>query len=358
MQIYSSTNCKSGRCSEDFEKDHYLDKENQDGIGSPMKQDGDISLYENSSPMPVDCIGSPTHCTHLVRIRRPLQNFDANSRDSGYAASYSNEGSKFFSSRQSDLFGSPTFMEEDYLEICDLQNNDENVELPSEINRLIKNHRVTSPSPFNKQAFRRSVSMITTGSTPVSSRVRSCLFASKEEIEARSSKRSQPPTKYSPLHVKRQRLFQCENVDIAAINRPPLMRSISLTSATEDSIKSALQRSSTEPDLIGDFSKSFCLPLTTGRHQDLKSVTPTTLVNLMNGLYKDNIASYKVIDCRYPYEFNGGHIANAMNLYTKQQILEELLYARVKNTPLETDDSKRHVLVFHCEFSSERGPNL
>lgn len=41
----------------------------------------------------------------------------------------------------------------------------------------------------------------------------------------------------------------------------------------------------------------------------------------------------------------------AENIYTEEGILE-LLHAR----NMEQEDGGRHILVFHCEFSSERGP--
>lgn len=113
----------------------------------------------------------------------------------------------------------------------------------------------------------------------------------------------------------------------------------------------------TNPDLIGDFSKPFCLPLLEGgRHKDLKSISVHTMAKLVRGSYNDSVASFKIIDCRYPYEYEGGHIAGSVNLYTQEQILEELVTS--KTEVAEADESKRQILVFHCEFSSERGPKL
>lgn len=51
--------------------------------------------------------------------------------------------------------------------------------------------------------------------------------------------------------------------------------------------------------LIGDFSQSFILPLLTfGRHADLRSISPDTLAQLLEGAYDDCIDSYLIIDCR------------------------------------------------------------
>ncbi len=54
-----------------------------------------------------------------------------------------------------------------------------------------------------------------------------------------------------------------------------------------------------EPDLIGDFTKPFALPLTPGKHQDLKCITPQTLVDLIGGKYSDHVENYTIVDCRY-----------------------------------------------------------
>jgi len=49
-------------------------------------------------------------------------------------------------------------------------------------------------------------------------------------------------------------------------------------SETEVMIKSALSRAELHPDLIGDFSKPYCLPLvSSAKHPDLKAISSTTV---------------------------------------------------------------------------------
>jgi M-phase inducer phosphatase len=79
---------------------------------------------------------------------------------------------------------------------------------------------------------------------------------------------------------------------------------------------------------------------------------------LLQGDFDDSVASYKVIDCRYPYEFEGGHIRGALNLWTQEQIIEELVSKKIETPSVAADGQKRNILIFHCEFSSERGPKL
>ncbi|CAK1554324.1 unnamed protein product [Leptosia nina] len=133
------------------------------------------------------------------------------------------------------------------------------------------------------------------------------------------------------------------------IVRPVLQRAFSENNA---SIMSALARSVSDSELIGDFSLPFALPLTAGDHSDLKSISCDTLAKLIKGDYSESINDFQVIDCRYPYEYDGGHILGAVNLFTSNQILE-----LIKNPPQRLDN-KRSILVFHCEFSLERGPKL
>lgn len=143
--------------------------------------------------------------------------------------------------------------------------------------------------------------------------------------------------------------------------RPTLRKSSSLNDAE---ILSALTRSENNegPELIGDFSKPFILPLIKGRHGDLKSISSETVAKLLQGDYSHTVADYTIVDCRYPYEYEGGHIRGAKNFYTQEQIIAEFLtdqkteQQQIRN--LATGGQKRHIIIFHCEFSSERGPRL
>ncbi|KAI7819183.1 hypothetical protein BC939DRAFT_479847 [Gamsiella multidivaricata] len=81
-----------------------------------------------------------------------------------------------------------------------------------------------------------------------------------------------------------------------------------------------------------------------------KRITPQTVADLLDGKYEDQYDLLYIIDCRFPYEFEGGHIKSAVNVNTTDK-LEELLLQ-----PAITD--KRVLLVFHCEFSCERGPRM
>lgn len=308
-------------------------------------------------------------------------------------------------------------MDDEYMELFEMESLDDDCDgnAPSNLNSLISGHiktTKTSPELMKRPPVRRCLSL--TENITSANRARTALFEPKtpeilRTVQDRISyltsnnsnnhqqqsspslnttpyssrmaanaercfKRPEPPsTTVSPIQTKRYKgdffstsSAEKENTAHGLLpmpqmptsepqTKPALKRYVSMNDAD---IMSALSRSSSEPDLIGDFSKPFCLPLMDGRHRDLKSISSHTMANLINGLYKDSVASYKIIDCRYPYEFEGGHIRGAKNLYTQEQIMEEFVNSKTESAAVEADGPKRHILVFHCEFSSERGPKL
>ena len=65
-----------------------------------------------------------------------------------------------------------------------------------------------------------------------------------------------------------------------------------------------------------------------------------------------NGGGYKIIDCRYPYEFRGGHINSAENHFNIKDTIDLLFKKDVIDSAVST------VLILHCEFSSERAPKM
>ncbi|KAB1281311.1 M-phase inducer phosphatase 3, partial [Camelus dromedarius] len=94
-----------------------------------------------------------------------------------------------------------------------------------------------------------------------------------------------------------------------------------------------LEEDSNQGPLIGDFSK---------------------VAALLSGKFQGLIEKFYVIDCRYPYEYLGGHIQGAINLYSQEELYKFFL----KKPIVPLDNQKRIIIVFHCEFSSERGPRM
>ncbi|KAL3881491.1 hypothetical protein ACJMK2_027923 [Sinanodonta woodiana] len=126
----------------------------------------------------------------------------------------------------------------------------------------------------------------------------------------------------------------------------------SACSAGHESIVDAVDRLSDEPDLIADGSRPYCLPTIPGKHGDLKSISSHTMAALIRGNYSKEIGNITIIDCRYPYEYRGGHIKGSMNMYHREEI-RDFLHRQGHQTT-----NKNDIIIFHCEFSSERGPKL
>uniref|UniRef100_A0A8C4VSZ2 M-phase inducer phosphatase n=1 Tax=Gopherus evgoodei TaxID=1825980 RepID=A0A8C4VSZ2_9SAUR len=106
-------------------------------------------------------------------------------------------------------------------------------------------------------------------------------------------------------------------------------------------------------NLIGDFSKDYLFHTVDGKHQDLKYIDPEMIVFVLTGKFASFIKECVIIDCRYPYEYEGGHIKGAVNLHMEEDVEDFLL-----KKPIMPSENKRVIIVFHCEFSSERGPRM
>ncbi|ELT96646.1 hypothetical protein CAPTEDRAFT_167620 [Capitella teleta] len=172
-------------------------------------------------------------------------------------------------------------------------------------------------------------------------------------IRRSSFKRCDRDCDVTPVQTKRRKSVAEESPSVKKAPTPVLQR---CHSASETQIKCALSRGDSQPDLIADFSKPYCLPLCRGKHADMKSISPQTVSELLDGVYSDRIENFVIVDCRYPYEFNGGHIEGALNVYTREGIYDEFLKSSTHRCNASSD--KRTVLIFHCEFSSERGPKM
>lgn len=131
-----------------------------------------------------------------------------------------------------------------------------------------------------------------------------------------------------------------------------LIRSFSTTDADMKRIEQKLSLDAQGLNFLGDGSQGHLLPLVNGCHKDLKCIEPEILAQLIRQEYSEDVKEFFIVDARYPYEFRGGHIKGAINLYTREKINEFFL-----DHPMTKLD-KRRLIIFHCEFSSQRAPSL
>lgn len=94
---------------------------------------------------------------------------------------------------------------------------------------------------------------------------------------------------------------------------------------------------------VGEFKKIF-------KEYRNKSGSP-------NGKFCKHFDELMIVDCRFSFEFKGGHIDGAINISSFTE-LEAFFFndSVLQKNPVEFNNDKRRLLVFHCEFSSHRGP--
>uniref|UniRef100_A0A8I5ZUR1 M-phase inducer phosphatase n=1 Tax=Rattus norvegicus TaxID=10116 RepID=A0A8I5ZUR1_RAT len=176
--------------------------------------------------------------------------------------------------------------------------------------------------------------------------------SSTSSCSTRAVKRADRSHEESPRGTKRRKSSEASPVK-ADVPEPTQLphQSLSLTSFPKGTIENILD--SDPRDLIGDFSKGYLFHTVSGKHQDLKYISPEIMASVLNGKFANLIKEFVIIDCRYPYEYEGGHIKGAVNLHMEEEVEEFLL-----KKPIVPADGKRVIVVFHCEFSSERGPRM
>ncbi|KAM4747752.1 M-phase inducer phosphatase 3 [Rhinophrynus dorsalis] len=179
-----------------------------------------------------------------------------------------------------------------------------------------------------------------------------------EKIDRPMLKRPvRPQDNETPIKVKRRRSTSSPLQPEDEENIHPRRRGASLKktlSLCDVDISQVLDEDYGRRHLIGDFSKVYALPTVTGRHQDLRYITAETLAALIHGQFSSLVEKFFIIDCRYPYEYDGGHIQGALNLHIQEEVLDYFL----KKPLVPSMEQKRIIMVFHCEFSSERGPKM
>ncbi|NWI02672.1 MPIP2 phosphatase, partial [Tichodroma muraria] len=163
-------------------------------------------------------------------------------------------------------------------------------------------------------------------------------------------KQGQPSDRDTPIKAKRRRRVAGSPDQEASVELGVLLESS--RSAQLEEIKNLLAND--DEELIGDFSKPHLLPTVEGKDPSLKYISPGTMAAVLTGHFSSFIESSIIVDCRYPYEYEGGHIKDAVNLPLQRDVEEFLLEQPI--VPL--DASKRVIIIFHCEFSVERGPKM
>lgn len=250
---------------------------------------------------------------------------------------------------------------------------------PLNFNELDQNNEEKTATDSNK-AFRQITPIstlrriINQNPTALSSNeIHDSLQSIERSLEIYASKRKQPQQHPTPLLNDTQIIIeedeendhQNNSLILTTITtkaklkiNPGQLNTNENTNQHHELIKTSLEMDQQQPSrLIGDRTRFHILPcINSIKHSDLNVIEPNTLTQVLDGSYSSLIGNVIVIDSRYPYEYDGGHIRHAKNVYTKENLIELFL----TNPTLKSSASanKRTIIIFHCEFSSERGPNL
>lgn len=89
------------------------------------------------------------------------------------------------------------------------------------------------------------------------------------------------------------------------------------------------------------------LPVCRSSDSCVHMISPETLCNVLEGRYNESFDNLFILDSRFGYEYEGGHIRGAQNVTAAD--LQSMFFNRVID---------RAVVIIHCEFSKNRGPEL
>jgi M-phase inducer tyrosine phosphatase len=81
----------------------------------------------------------------------------------------------------------------------------------------------------------------------------------------------------------------------------------------------------------------------------LPRITKDTMVEVLDGKYDSLFDRRMIVDCRFEYEYDGGHIAGAQN-YNDREVLADELF--------ENPSPSSTLLILHCEYSVHRAPRM
>ncbi|KAI9658870.1 MAG: cell division cycle- protein [Trizodia sp. TS-e1964] len=84
-----------------------------------------------------------------------------------------------------------------------------------------------------------------------------------------------------------------------------------------------------------------------GQPDCLPRISRETLVDVLEGRFTHHYEQTLIVDCRFEYEYDGGHIEGAVNFNDKKLLSRKLFEPAV---------APKTLLVFHCEYSAHRAP--
>ena len=89
------------------------------------------------------------------------------------------------------------------------------------------------------------------------------------------------------------------------------------------------------------------LPHFTPDQETMPRITKETMVDVLDGKFNHLYDRSLIIDCRFEYEYKGGHIDGAVNFNDKEELASKLF---------QESSAQKTLLILHCEYSAHRAP--
>lgn len=83
------------------------------------------------------------------------------------------------------------------------------------------------------------------------------------------------------------------------------------------------------------------------QNDSIPRLARSTFLDVLDGKYNEHYDNKLIIDCRFEYEYEGGHVDGAVNYNDKELLASHLFQNEVDGCTL---------IIFHCEYSAHRAP--
>lgn len=133
--------------------------------------------------------------------------------------------------------------------------------------------------------------------------------------------------------------------------RKQFRRSLSMFEHPDEIMRQEKETCASSLPAIADVEAPYQLQLphffTDNQTCDLPRISRETMIEVLDGKFDTQYEKRVVIDCRFEYEYEGGHINGAVNFNDKEQLASQLF---------DHEQPGKALLIFHCEYSAHRAP--
>ena len=89
------------------------------------------------------------------------------------------------------------------------------------------------------------------------------------------------------------------------------------------------------------------LPHFFAAEETIPRINKEVMIDVLDGKYHTEYDQSIIVDCRFEYEYNGGHIEGAINFNNKEELAKKLFDGPI---------SQKTLVILHCEYSAHRAP--